>query len=44
MINFSNLIKTVPNTTNGNILPEELAKSLRKDMFETLSPIFREGK
>jgi hypothetical protein len=44
MINFSNLVKTVPDTQNGNIIPEEIAQEIRKSMFETIKPIFRQEK
>ena len=44
MINFSNLIKTVPDTPNGNILPEEVTRNIRSKMFETAKGIFRHEK
>ena len=44
MIHFSNLLKTVPDTQNGNIIPEEMARSIRSKMFEKVRELFRHGK
>ena len=41
IINFSNVLKTVPDTSNGKIIPEEMVTKIREQMYRKLMKSFR---
>jgi hypothetical protein len=41
MVNFSNILKTVPDTPNGNIIAEDTIKKIRSGMMHVLKTVAR---